>query len=793
MTIMKNLLGTILILVLSVLVSVAQPATKPKQKPAATNTSQPDINKMMEEAMKGENMSPEEKEQMKKMMKDVLPDIIGQGKTVDYPNITDNKQFMPAKNAAAIAAIPKRKLTVADIRLYTSDLYSKLMSKVDAEEATIIKSIIAKTTKARDLNIAAVFCMLQGHAQSAMAISMKAVQADPSNIVLQNNMAAMLTQYGYPAQSIPVLKKIVAETPGNSTVLSNMAYAWLGLGEKDSAKYFAGLAIRSNPFNPNAKLCGGLMEELNGDPIKATEMYKEALEDGAIPFTEEMVRNSSRKNDPDEMDFEKIKRSITIHEYFRKDWMKTIPLLSRTVSGYADDYAIQTGYRNMRDSLREKLESIQQVLAAGLEHLADKGEEEFVKEMAKDIQKGLSMMSKPAVIVLRVLHQYETKWVLQFAEDVKKLVAKTDVYKSEFERVTRNLKPGECKKYDIAAENYMKTVNPMIRDFYLAKTEQFRQWTNAWITWNWNVAGNPKNSILLQDFGFVGQLAEMYLTAMSAQVIINSSCKPQREPDPRKISQPDIPNFNCPVAIKIPSGSEWMQLSASSKDFDMNSYVKKTVKPIPHSSISYTVADRIGQPGFDPSYMTAHGDMTATYVNPQQKKRADEIQHQANLDMIDATPDFNDVRHKNHLEMIRELPYWDDIIAVKALLNKILSAKCGDPSKKPRFIIGLGTLTFEGPNEVSRIERENGIEIEYEDGSGAFIFNDGSIMELEAPNTYTVVDDDNPRPVRQPGPPKQTPKLQEFKNYFDTNGLQPTVSNSLQEPGIFQAIKDLFK
>ncbi|MBK9463479.1 MAG: hypothetical protein IPN56_01500 [Chitinophagaceae bacterium] len=48
----------------------AQPNKKPAQKPT---TSQPDMNKLLEEAMKNEGMSKEEQEEMKKLMKDVMP------------------------------------------------------------------------------------------------------------------------------------------------------------------------------------------------------------------------------------------------------------------------------------------------------------------------------------------------------------------------------------------------------------------------------------------------------------------------------------------------------------------------------------------------------------------------------------------------------------------------------------------------------------------------------------------------------------------------------------------------
>lgn len=233
---MKKILLTFLSCLL-ILLAMAQPKPKPKQP------VQPDMNKMMEEAMK--DMSPEEKAEMKKMMKDVMPALTEKsGRMADYPDFTSNKELVPKKDIARIASISKKKITQADMSAYATNLYSKIMAKGDAAEVSLVKSILPKTPKANDLSNASVLCMMQGHPQAAMALSMKAVQASPANVNLQNNMAALLTQYGYPEQAIPILQKLKNDFPYNSTVLNNLGMAWFNLGVLDSAKKFTELAIR---------------------------------------------------------------------------------------------------------------------------------------------------------------------------------------------------------------------------------------------------------------------------------------------------------------------------------------------------------------------------------------------------------------------------------------------------------------------------------------------------------------------------------------------------------------------
>ncbi len=188
-------------------VTVAFTQTKPKQTSKEKPPTQTELDKMMEDSMEG--MSDDEKAEMKEMMKGVMPSLNEQNlKVANYPEFTSNKQLVPKKDMVKINAIPKEKLTQADMGPYAANLYNKIMTKGDAAEIALVKKVIAKSPSANDLGSAAVLCMMQGQSMAAMALCMKAVQADPINANWQNNMASLLTQYGYPEQAIPVLEKL---------------------------------------------------------------------------------------------------------------------------------------------------------------------------------------------------------------------------------------------------------------------------------------------------------------------------------------------------------------------------------------------------------------------------------------------------------------------------------------------------------------------------------------------------------------------------------------------------------
>ena len=154
-----------------------------------------------------------------------------------------------------------------------------------------------------------------------MALSMKAIKADPKNVIFQNNLAAILSQSGYPEKAIPYLKKLSIRFPDNGTVLHNLAYAWFNLGEIDTARKLFTYAAARNPKNPETKLCQGVIEELRGDPKKAADNYVESFEDAPNPFTEKMTENVKAESRLENIDFEKLKKRIAIYEYFKKDWI----------------------------------------------------------------------------------------------------------------------------------------------------------------------------------------------------------------------------------------------------------------------------------------------------------------------------------------------------------------------------------------------------------------------------------------------------------------------------------------
>lgn len=612
---MKKILLYIILLI-SIGQLSAQPGKKTAEKPPAT---EPDLNKLLEEAMNNEKMSEEEKEEMRKNMKNLKPVLEEHNKkTADYPEFNTNKELIPRKDPNRIIAMAKKALAKTEIAGYANGLYSKMMAKINPEEMALVKKVIAQNPKAADIGSAALFAMLQGHPEAAMALAIKAVVSDPLNPNWQNNMAALLTGYGYPEQAMPVLKKLQTEFPGNSTVLNNIGQAWMKLGEADSASRFFKAALALNPNHTEAKKGEGLIEELKGDPVKAIKRYAEEMENTATTFTDRLLKNSKGNKYTNVLDFDKIIKNIAVFEYYPENWIK-IPLLTPDVNSYSENLPLQKAYMRMIDSLVKDAHSMADEAGKDLNNISPVDEEKYATELMKEAMKGLNMMSKPASIVVGLLTQASLKWSKKYADEVILLETKISYYKDIYKQATKGLKGTECKKYDIAANNLMESVNPMVYKFYLEKAEEYRQWLNAMLTWSWYATGNIKNITLTQCIQSVEFLAQLYEQAIRWQIVRNSSCNPSPEPEEKEVEKVPIPNFTCPVVVSIPAGKEWIELISSSKNFDDNLFNIKAnhQQAVPNQTVAYGIDENeVAEPGMEPYSSYSEGSITPVTSGP---------------------------------------------------------------------------------------------------------------------------------------------------------------------------------
>jgi tetratricopeptide (TPR) repeat protein len=591
------------------LTATAQPGKKPNaQDPAA----QAKLNEEMEKAMK--NMTPEQREQMKKMMPGIMPSMLENANEYRYPEITNNKELLYKKDMARINAIPKKKLTQADIPAYVNNLFSKIMAKGDATEIAIIKNVMTKGKDAAHLGNAAILCMLQGHSQAAMGLSIKALQTDPTNANCQNNMASLLTQYGYAEQAIPVLQKLRTEFNDNSTVLNNLAQAWFSLGAVDSAKYFAAAAIKSNPLNPDALVCGGVIDEAEGNTESATEKYIQAMAQSPDGFTESVLKNSAGQNGINDIDFDKLIENITIYNYFPKDWIQ-IPELSNSVSGFENDIAIKNGYAKMFIDFNKDLQFKIDQSQAEIQNSLKQGKEGFAFDvMTAGMKQGNSFITTPARIIVSLIIIKLNKLSQDYAE------VKKDMTKNMELKVKEKINAGKndnCEVIDNRNNKFLEEINRLNRVDFTFWIEQYRIWLNALCTWTWYNTGNIKNFSMVQCLNFTKFYAGLFRDAIAMQQTAFQCGKEGIRSDGEiKPPTPLIPLFKCPTVVSVPAGQDWHALDNKLKNFDANSLGIKKLggAPVPNVNISYgALSKKIAQSSNAASVKVSNGSILPDY------------------------------------------------------------------------------------------------------------------------------------------------------------------------------------
>lgn len=781
--------------IISLLLITASAFTQPSKKINGNQKppTEAELAKILENEMKG--MSEEDKTEMRKMVKGMMPEMAtkpGMG----VSTLTDNKNLVPRKDPLRIISLSKEILTDEDLIVNTTLLYGKLMAKMPVTDKSMITDVVAKAGNGAELMEAAVIALVQGHNYAAIGLALKSVQADPKNVVHQNNLAAILSQSGYPEKAIPYLRKLSARFPSNSTVLHNLGFAWLQLGEVDTARKFFGYAAARNPNNPETAICEGVIEELRGDPKKAADHYVKAFEQAPNPFTEKMIRNIKADGRLEAIDFNKLKSRISSYPYFKKDWIK-IPALADNVDGFEENSKIKNGYAKMFTGLDATIESTMEASMAEINALADKGFTEFATTMMKESQKGISMISMPAVHIQKIMLGYIVKWQEEYVTEYQTLLEGIRNRKLVMTKYDNNDK---CADYDRKNNEFLRYANPLIRKFHTTKTEEARVWLNIFCTWSWYVAGNPRNTVLTQCVAWTSFLAEIYKSSVQDQYTIARSCVPQNSDRIADIAPPAVPNFTCPAIVSIPFGLDELRLSADAVNFDNNRWGIKRADDAGDHNLTLTH-------GIDKNYITEPGK----YGNPYTKTGSGSITPPG-LGINDLTP-LSKVRdestplnpalldsdRKSSLKNIR------NAAMTKQLLNALFKTECPGKevvkkTRKERFDITLGKLeVFEWNEELNAYVNDEGKAL-YDKDSKRLGEMEVSLGELEITewneDLAAWVNDKGELMYDKDGKPFGKFEIGlgelEFED-IKTSGLQTVINNGLGVAGtITNFIKGLF-
>lgn len=611
-------------------VSFASGQAKPTpKKPVATKApSSTEMDRMMQEAMKG--MSKEEQEEMKKMMKGVQPALNNMmNTTADYPEFTDNLKLVPARDQARINTIGKKSFTPAELQQHTQTLYGKLMVNAPAEEKAIISQVQAKHKKADQLMAAASTAFLMGHRTAAAGLAMKAVLSDSKNLVYQNNLAAILTQAGFPEKAIPYLNTLRELKPGNSTLNNNLGYAWFYLGELDSASKYIQLALTRNPAHAEAQLCAGVIAESNGDDAQATHAYEEAFTETASHQPAKLLQNKKRTNPAEKVDYERLIHAITITEYFDSNWVK-LPTFENKVSAWEKNKSLMTGFDSMHAKFGREVTGFRDQANQEMDALlkSDKTAEgdKFASEMMTASLDGLNMMSKPAMYIMAIL----TVEYGRLAKEAQDSAIALGKFVDERRKIRDNVPDdAKCDVHEAKSNEFMAAVNPRMHKFWTQHMEKFRVLLNAWCTWRWFVVGNVKKTVTVELLEWQLGFLDLRRSALRTFEIEQPHCRSTKEPGRTSVEELEYYYTDCIPEVKLPFSISTLEASANAAKMSNNAFgIKYSGTPIPNATLTYGVSGSIiSEPGLysNPGMKTSEGGITPTGINYADASNDDDL------------------------------------------------------------------------------------------------------------------------------------------------------------------------
>ncbi len=262
-----------------------------------------------------------------------------------------SKMKTPEKNVKALASIPVKPMSKADLKYFLADIKKKLGPVVQSSYGTRPLSTSGKSATA--VSGEAVLAFYAGKPEYALLLGMESVSLDPENENALNNDAAILSLCGFPYKAVPILDYLKEQEPDNSTVNNNLGQAYLMMGDILKALDYLRQAVAATPYHPNANMSLAYISYLNGDKSAAAAYCKNCLRGGFVSQAWNMLK--AIKPDVKLMDY--IRHRYKQPETFNEHKYELLPQC-RTVDEVAKLQILYPEYNSMLMRIKSKYDKM---------------------------------------------------------------------------------------------------------------------------------------------------------------------------------------------------------------------------------------------------------------------------------------------------------------------------------------------------------------------------------------------------------------------------------------------------
>jgi hypothetical protein len=541
----------------------AQPVKKPVKKEKAT--SQKEIDKMIEDAMKAEGISKEEIEEAKKGMQQALDaqeELKKAGIKIGTPAAAIK---IPAKQTKLLLNIPLLS-TTQQYNVYVNNLL--IEAKKNIPPAIISAADNAITQIQNDnisLNNLGIATLLKKQVATAVYISIRVAQIKANQILPQHNLAFILHLAGYPQKAIPLLQFLNKEY-NTAPITNNLGQCYLSLGEKEKAKSYFLSCLAKEPMQCDANLAMGLILTEEGNIKEASLYISRGLKNGYSTFGEELADRNKV-----DIKFSDVKQKVP--EYFNARKFKPAPAAAimeevENAIEQRNELDVQSEvwfakYENAKEEYNKanEKENISELIKQNIGYMSNAPFARKAKWMMKLLNEEILQHEKSNLKKDYLIN--EEGYYNKLTKDLDDMYKGNNRYESSAE---------ECKKKVEFLNAYLHNSSANYNNYERDNLPKYYEWTNQGLYWQ---------SILIKDVNYkefyYGQIYQLYNMINSYRDLQNlyptaswiaTNCKDYKE-ELEKIKREHDSSSATACAINVKANLEIAKWKTSCKGIEI--------------------------------------------------------------------------------------------------------------------------------------------------------------------------------------------------------------------------------
>jgi hypothetical protein len=530
------------ILLLFTTATFAQPGKKQTRPPA----TQSGIDKIMEEALS--DLSPEERKMAKEAMQ-MGKEMQQKGMT---GNITSGEVTIPKKQVQLLSNIPSL-TSQQQYNTYISNLLTECKKNIQPAIIAEVNAFFLKNGhNAESIANAGPVFFLQKKPAAAVYAAIRTAMSRPDDLLLQDNLAVILHQTGYPQKTIPILHFLLSQS-NHPIILNNLGQSYLSLGDTANARRFFMGCLRKDPDHSAANCGMGLLLTEAGKPGEATPYIIRSLKNGYSETADALVKKNKIQ-----LRFSDIKQKVP--EYFNPQKYKPVP------PAYSMEMVEST--EALRTELDEKMRYWMQKKDKVHEEQSNKIEKENLQQIM-DRSRGYvsnAPMAKKAQLMVNLIG---IEFAAFLAADYKNQYLPVEKgYQAQLEKKLKDMYGGN-QHYDNAYEVCVKKIEilnahlPLSAKNHLAYQQKtlpkVYDFVNQSLYW-WYFLQNEEQYKLTFHY-YVSDFFERMHDYDDMQNLhptplwIATDCKDIKKPaENKKVEEDSLAVMDCPIKIEIPMG-----------------------------------------------------------------------------------------------------------------------------------------------------------------------------------------------------------------------------------------------